>query len=1070
MAENRNKYAWIKENYSDEQIAILEAMAKMAKRVVMKAPAGSGKTHTLAGIYRVLLQARNIDPSKIAVIAFTNNAADEAKGRLVKNTPEAKDSKIKTMHSLGLELIKSFPVFKGKNIRVLSDSKLIKAAELDSYKGVSGKDLLRSIQEARERGLDVTDMKEVKKFCALHDKTTNRATEFLEGYRKYSALLERMHTGKYGNSSDIYIDMPDMILLPVKMMEEDISLRDGVRERFDAILIDEFQDMNPAQIQMFRLMLKPEAVGVVVGDDSQSIYQWRGALIDALAMMAEEWGIKIMELTMNFRSTKEIVDAANTITFPGGKTLNMRALPGRSGPVPELVVAKNEQDEIDRIAEQVRKCLEQGYKPNEIMGIARVNSKVAIMKAAFEKAGVKVASEGIGATVAEKCSRLFSWINGEEPRSVLLDMIPFNSSARPVAVKLLDENVPEEDLASRAAELAEEVAPEAADKLKRLLESPVPENMADAIKFAGNLGLFPGEKGVRGTERALAGKYWKKFSEDDGGSDLDKLNEILVSVKDDGLDTAGAAIVSTIHKMKGGQARVVILDVTNGDFPRKGKVPSVEEFNNLVVALTRAMEKMVLYADGSRGISVLMNYLSDPSKIKGLKENVYRYSIEIPKEDGPAPKSEDFVIEPEMKDAAEKIVDALSDDAITGFLSNNALLSEGSSDGKARLKDKFGIEYNSVTNAYWASTTEDVHIKKMISNMSPEEAALFGPKIERSPIEIEMMNKNARQMLRSWMMEKFRLCDTYRRQLLESGDLPTSDGKEIPGTAQFLSEFKEILVRNQKQKQKARAAEEQEKEPEKTMRYAGIGSRRIKPLSEQDLTDAQGNPRNPTDEEKNWAWINKYMQRAAAKLESMGYILQSGGAEGSDSAFAAGVSDTKNMRVVTPRNENCKGKVSYQSTQEGLDSVDKYHENPSALPDFGRKLMERDYYQVMGNPSADMKKVDFVLCWAPVKPDGTRQYFGPLRDANGNTVYERDKDGNIKYDKNGKPKPIQDPRNTGGTGQAITIAQANGIPVYNLYLKEGFKRFQKEILGLGDPKVQSQDSKPKSVTDDTPHG
>ena len=187
--------------------------------------------------------------------------------------------------------------------------------------------------------------------------------------------------------------------------------------------------------------------------------------------------------------------------------------------------------------------------------------------------------------------------------------------------------------------------------------------------------------------------------------------------------------------------------------------------------------------------------------------------------------------------------------------------------------------------------------------------------------------------------------------------------------------------------------------------YAGVGSRRVRPDNEK---------------EPELRPVYEYMKLVARELEKKGYILQSGGAEGSDSAFASGVEDPRNLRVVTPRPENCKGKVPYKSTPEGLSSVDLYHPRPSSLPSLSmpRRLMERNYYQVMGNPSAGMGKVDFVICWAPVKPDGTDQYYGK-----------------------------DDKRNTGGTGQAIRIAQANRIPVYNLYLPGTAERFEKEILG-----------------------
>lgn len=149
------------------------------------------------------------------------------------------------------------------------------------------------------------------------------------------------------------------------------------------------------------------------------------------------------------------------------------------------------------------------------------------------------------------------------------------------------------------------------------------------------------------------------------------------------------------------------------------------------------------------------------------------------------------------------------------------------------------------------------------------------------------------------------------------------------------------------------------------MHYAGIGSRNT--------------PKHILD----------IMTKAAAKLESLGYVLRSGGADGADSAFEKGVSSTDNKQIY------------YASTPVSPiahDSVDQYHPCPQKLSGYARKLMARNHCQLFGNDPEDARSL-FVICWTP------------------------------RYTKNSDGGHID---GWGGTGQAIRIAAANDIPIRNL--------------------------------------
>lgn len=175
--------------------------------------------------------------------------------------------------------------------------------------------------------------------------------------------------------------------------------------------------------------------------------------------------------------------------------------------------------------------------------------------------------------------------------------------------------------------------------------------------------------------------------------------------------------------------------------------------------------------------------------------------------------------------------------------------------------------------------------------------------------------------------------------------------------------------------------------------YAGIGSRRT--------------PRS----------ICVTMTRIAAKLEMLGYKLRSGGAPGADEAFEDGVTSLSNMDIYLPC-PNWRGNLSPHTavSQEAMDLSEKFHPNYGALSTFGKWLMGRNSYQILGE---DLKTpVLFVICYTPDGCDMVR---------------------------------VQRTSRTGGTGQALSIAHTNNIPIFNLYHDDTLKNFEAFIRGQTKP-------------------
>ena len=163
--------------------------------------------------------------------------------------------------------------------------------------------------------------------------------------------------------------------------------------------------------------------------------------------------------------------------------------------------------------------------------------------------------------------------------------------------------------------------------------------------------------------------------------------------------------------------------------------------------------------------------------------------------------------------------------------------------------------------------------------------------------------------------------------------------------------------------------------------YAGIGSR--------------GTPQE----------ILSLMTRLATKLEQNNWTLRSGGARGADSAFKHGIKEYKNCKIYTAESLDYEGNVN-----AAYKSVDEFHPNPRVLSGYVRRLMARNYFQVMGKRSGVPSK--FIVCWTP----------------------------DYKLDEEEKVRDA-----AGGTGQAIRIAYANKIDVYNLKHKQHFEKISSYI-------------------------
>ena len=290
------------ENLNEEQ---LEAIKATEGPLLVLAGAGSGKTRVLTTRVAYLVSEMGIDPSNILAITFTNKAAKEMKDRIYKMLGSlAYDIQISTFHSFGLSILKEHYKELGydKNFTILDSDdsltvvkKIMKDMDLDPKK-FNYKMIRNRISSAKN---ELMSPKDLERFIG------NDIDQIVvDVYRKYQDKLE------INNS----LDFDDLLMLPITLFRKYPDILAKYQERFKYVLIDEYQDTNEAQYILTKLISSKYKNICVVGDNDQSIYSFRGSNYQNILNFEKDYkNAKVIMLERNYRSTKQILDVANTI-------------------------------------------------------------------------------------------------------------------------------------------------------------------------------------------------------------------------------------------------------------------------------------------------------------------------------------------------------------------------------------------------------------------------------------------------------------------------------------------------------------------------------------------------------------------------------------------------------------------------------------------------------------------------------------------------------------------------------------------------------------------------------------
>lgn len=364
-------------NLNSEQHA---AVTAENGHILVLAGAGSGKTRVLVHRIAWLLTEHSISPHHILAVTFTNKSAGEMRGRVEElvglsarrmwlGTFHGLSHRLLRLHSQEAGLIENFQILDSEDqIRILR--RIIRELNLDD-KQWPAKQAQWFINNKKEEGLRV---KHIQDYGDASTRT------LLKIYQAYETQCQQ-------NS---LVDFTELLLRSYELLRDNPALLQHYQERFKYILVDEFQDTNSLQYAWLRLLAGDNAWVMVVGDDDQSIYGWRGAKVENLQQFRNHFlNAQLIRLEQNYRSTQVILDAANHVINHNQSRLGKNLWTNvKQGDLISVYNAYNEIDEARFIVARIQQALQNGLSSNDIAILYRSNVQSRVLEEALLHANI----------------------------------------------------------------------------------------------------------------------------------------------------------------------------------------------------------------------------------------------------------------------------------------------------------------------------------------------------------------------------------------------------------------------------------------------------------------------------------------------------------------------------------------------------------------------------------------------------------------------------------------------------------------------------------------------------------
>ncbi|MES1977078.1 MAG: UvrD-helicase domain-containing protein [Pseudomonadota bacterium] len=366
-------------------IAQQEAVNYMHGPCLVLAGAGSGKTRVITHKIGRLIQT-GMKADQIAAITFTNKAAAEMRERAkVLIGKSAKGVLICTFHALGVRMLR-------EDGDVLGLKKQFSILDSDDVTSIL-KDAGGSTDAATARQWQWTISK-------WKNMGLNAEMAQAQASGDEENLIARV-MGRYEERLTAYqsVDFDDLIGLPLKLLKDHEEVRTKWQQALGHVLVDEYQDTNATQYEVLKLLVGARGRFTAVGDDDQSIYGWRGATLDNLKKLPQDYpNLKVVKLEQNYRSTSAILRAANNVIGPNPKLFPKTLFSelGEGEPV-RVVDCDSEEHEADRVVARIQSLRAEGSLQAEgsqhrdwkdFCVLYRANHQAKVFEKAFRKANI----------------------------------------------------------------------------------------------------------------------------------------------------------------------------------------------------------------------------------------------------------------------------------------------------------------------------------------------------------------------------------------------------------------------------------------------------------------------------------------------------------------------------------------------------------------------------------------------------------------------------------------------------------------------------------------------------------
>ena len=379
---------------------------------IVDAGPGTGKTSTLVMRVDFLLRQKGVDPSHILILTFSNEAADELRERIGKRFDEetANNIEIHTFHSFGHARLLSHALNLAPDFSILDEvtqeellTTLLGQVECEEIvtlrdPGETGRLAVEQINFLKDRMLGELELEQaIAAMTEADDLAKRKAQQFLALFREYERVKQKDK-----------VDFADLILLTLKTLRETPALVAELRKQYQHVLVDEFQDVSLAMVELLGQICGEGNQPWVVGDIRQAIYRFRGADPDRNVALFKQIfpSTQLFDLRSNYRSCPQVVRSANELAtlmampehsgsdFQTFWVASMEHQPFGESPV-QILVANSDAAEQEGIADLIGLWLDEGIKPGEIAVLARRNIDVRNIVLALGKREIKATISGL---------------------------------------------------------------------------------------------------------------------------------------------------------------------------------------------------------------------------------------------------------------------------------------------------------------------------------------------------------------------------------------------------------------------------------------------------------------------------------------------------------------------------------------------------------------------------------------------------------------------------------------------------------------------------------------------------